>query len=76
MLIKVSDRKYINSEKIDSLEIISGASKHSVCINMSNDNHSVALMDYNTLDEAEMVMDKLAKAINKTKGVGKYVEIL
>lgn len=66
MLIKVSDHRYINSEKVESLEIISGTTMHSVCVNMSNDNFSVALMEYKTLEEAERVMDELATAINKT----------
>lgn len=66
MLIKISDRRYINSDKVESLEIISGASKHSICINMSNDEFSAALMDYDTLEDAERAMDELATAINKT----------
>ncbi len=65
MLIKISDRRYINSEKVESLEIISGASTHSVCVNMSNDNFSTALMDHDTLEDAERAMDELATAINK-----------
>lgn len=65
MLIKISDRRYINSEKVESLEIISRASTHSVCVNMSNDNFSTALMDHDTLEDAERAMDELATAINK-----------
>lgn len=30
MLIKINDRRYINSEKVESLRIISGESEHTV----------------------------------------------
>ena len=44
MLIKINDRKYINSEKIESLGIISGESEHTVWINMDNDDFSTAFL--------------------------------
>lgn len=40
MLIKINDRKYINSEKVESLRIISGESEHTVWINMDSDDSS------------------------------------
>lgn len=65
MLIKINDRKYINSEKIESLRIISGESEHTVWINMDNDDFSTVFRSHDTLEDAERDMDELATIINK-----------
>lgn len=67
MLIKISDRKYINSEKIESLRIISGESEHTVWINMDNDDFSTVFRSHDTLEDAERAMDELATIINISK---------
>lgn len=54
MLIKINDRKYINSEKIESLRIISGESEHTVWINMDNDDFSTVFLSCDTLEGAEL----------------------
>ncbi len=65
MLIKINDRKYINSEKIESLMIISGESKHTVWINMDSDDSSMVFLSCDTLEDAQRAMDELATVINK-----------
>lgn len=65
MLIKISDRKYINSEKIESLMIISGESEHTVWINMDSDDSLIVFKTHDTLEDAERDMDELATIINK-----------
>lgn len=65
MLIKINDRKYINSEKIESLMIISGESKHTVWINMDSDDSSMVFRSCDTLEDAQRAMDELATVINK-----------
>lgn len=64
MLIKINDRKYINSEKIESLRIISGEFEHAVWINMDNDDFSTVFLSCDTLEGAKRAMDGLAKLIN------------
>lgn len=64
MLIKINDRKYINSEKIESLRIISGESEHTVWINMDNDDFSTVFLSCDTLEGAKKAMDNLAELIN------------
>lgn len=64
MLIKINDRKYINSEKVESLRILSGESVHTVWINMDSDDSSVVFLSCDTLEDAQRAMDKLATAIN------------
>lgn len=66
MLIKINDRKYINSEKVESLRIISGESEHTIWINMDNDDFSTMFLSCDTLEDAERAMDELAVALNKT----------
>lgn len=65
MLIKINDRKYINSEKVESLMIISGESKHTVWINMNNDDLPMVFLSCDTLEDAQRAMDELATVINK-----------
>lgn len=65
MLIKISDCKYINSEKVESLRIISGESGHAVWINMDSDDSSIVFRMHDTLEDAERDMDELATIINK-----------
>lgn len=65
MLIKINDRKYINSEKVESLRIISGESEHTVWINMDSDDSSIVFRSHDTLEDAERDMDELATIINK-----------
>ena len=66
MLIKINDRKYINSEKIESLTIIiSGEHKHTVWINMDSDDSSMVFLSCDTLEDAQRAMDELATVINK-----------
>ena len=64
MLIKINDRKYINSEKIESLRIISGESEHTVWINMDNNDFLTVFLSCDTLERAKRAMDGLAKLIN------------
>ena len=64
MLIKINDRKYINSEKVESLRIISGESEHTVWINMDSDDSSIVFLSCDTLEDAQRAMDELATAIN------------
>lgn len=65
MLIKIRNDKYINSEKVESLRIISGESEHTVWINMDSDDSSVVFLSCDTLEDAERAMDELATVINK-----------
>lgn len=64
MLIKINDRRYINSEKVESLSIISGE-EHTVWISMDHDDSLIVLQSYDTLENAERAMDELATIINK-----------
>ena len=65
MLIKINDRKYINSEKVESLRIISGESEHTVWINMDSDDSSMVFLSCDTLEDAQRAIDELATVINK-----------
>lgn len=67
MLIKINDRKYINSEKIESLMIISEESKHTVWINMDSDDSSMVFLSRHTLEDAQRAMDELAAVINSNQ---------
>lgn len=64
MLIKINDRKYINSKKVESLRIISRESEHTVWINMDSDDSSIVFLSCDTLEDTQRAMDKLATAIN------------